>query len=384
MISALLDAQTLHSMITQDSPRNHIVIIDGSWHLPAANRDALQDYMDAHIPGARFMDLDACSDKTAPYAHALASDDDFGQYARTLGINSDTFVVIYDSCGMFSAARFWWMFHYYGHDRVAVLDGGLPGWQRAAFAISTGAEPAAEAGNFIAKGNTSMLVSKTGLQQNLDDFLLLDARAAPRFQGEAPEPRPHLPSGHMPNSLNVPFQDLCQQDGRMRTDMPQDFCDAYQFSPKPLVYSCGSGVTACILALGHAIAQNQSAPLPDTRLYDGSWSEWADDPTTQKAIGRTVPVKTWFLSSTTPISTASAWPEPFRLDYFATPDPATSKRMYDRVGGSIFWHERSQWSLQDYQSYLDQSKTQLLLLSCGDDEAGYSEINPTDDHGNCY
>jgi thiosulfate/3-mercaptopyruvate sulfurtransferase len=255
------------------APSGHpLRLLDASYYLPNESKDAAALFQAAHLPGARFFDLDKVVDAGSPLPHMLPSPQDFAAAVAALGIGSTDHVVVYDQRGLFSAARLWWMFRVFGHDNVAVLDGGLPGWIEAGGVVEAGMPGAAAPGDFVSRFHPDLVRSLKQMKANLHSGaeLVLDARAAGRFDGSVPEPRPGMRSGHIPGAKSLPFTDLLQ-DGKM---LPPDILRA-KFTglgvtpDSKLVTSCGSGVTAAVLTLGLAVAG-----LPPGALYDGSWSEW--------------------------------------------------------------------------------------------------------------
>lgn len=251
-----------------------IAVIDATYHLPTVKRDARAEYEREHIPGAQFFDVDKISDPKSDLPHMLPASADFARTVEALGIGNDDHVIAYDSYGLMSAARPWWMFRIFGHDRVSVLDGGLPKWKREGRALTGAASAPARGKTFRPTFRPEMVRSKDQLLANLGNRAeqVLDARAAGRFQGTAPEPRQGLRSGHIPGSHNLPFNRLL--DASDQTMLPAEqlkrlFAEAGIDAGKPIVTSCGSGVTACVLALGlEQIGAKRVA------IYDGSWSEW--------------------------------------------------------------------------------------------------------------
>ena len=248
-----------------------VVVIDASWHMPAANRDGRREFLAGHIPGAAFFDLDAVSDHRNPLPHMLPSPEDFASAMGALGVSNDLKVVVYDAAGLFSAPRLWWMLRIFGHEHVAILDGGLPKWTAEGRPLDTGeAHPVARV--FTPRFNAAAVADLAQVRQALDSGSdqVLDARAAPRFLGRAPEPRPGLASGHMPGALNLPMTDLIA-DGRLKE--PEALAAALGGigvnGEKPVITSCGSGVSAAVITL--ALAR---LGRPMGRLYDGSWTEW--------------------------------------------------------------------------------------------------------------
>ena len=252
-----------------------LVVLDGSWHLPAEKRDAKAEYASAHIPVARHFDLDDISDRTSPLPHMLPTPELFAAKMHELGIGEGDCVVVYDASapGVMSAGRPWWMLRVFGHTNVAVLDGGLKKWKAEGRPL-TAEQPAPR------KPSPFQARLDRGLLCTLDDMRALvasgssqiaDARSAGRFQGRDPEPRPGLRSGHMPGARNVPFTTLLNADGTLksRPELRAAFEAAGIDFNRPIATSCGSGVTAAVLSLALAVLGRA-----DTRLYDGSWSEW--------------------------------------------------------------------------------------------------------------
>jgi thiosulfate/3-mercaptopyruvate sulfurtransferase len=246
-----------------------LIVLDASWHLPTTKRDANAEFIAAHIPGARFFDLDKVSDQTNTLPHMLPSAEAFAAAMAALGINRTSNVIAYDSLGLFSAARCWWMFKTFGHNKVSVLDGGLKKWLSEGRAVQSGEPPQSRAGNFTAKFNPAMVRTMADVAE--DTAQVADARSPARFRGEEPEPRPGVKPGHMPGAHNVHYASLLNADGTLKpqAELAALFVNAKTDLEKPVITSCGSGVTAAILSLaltelgtkGHA-------------LYDGSWAEW--------------------------------------------------------------------------------------------------------------
>jgi thiosulfate/3-mercaptopyruvate sulfurtransferase len=247
----------------------NLVVFDASWHLPATKRDAKAEFLAKHITGARFFDIDQLSDRSNPLPHMLPSASQFQEQVRALGVSSSSIIVAYDAAGLFSAARCWWMFKVFGHDKVAVLDGGLPKWLAENHAIETGASHATPAGDFKARFNTGMVASMDDVASGRAQ--IADARSPTRFRGEEPEPRPGVRPGHMPSAHNVHYASLLDADGTMKSAaaLEQAFLDAGIDTNNTIITSCGSGVTAAILTLALTELCSRSH-----RLYDGSWAEW--------------------------------------------------------------------------------------------------------------
>jgi len=254
-------------------------IVDASWYLPAMERRGSTEYEVAHIPGAVFWDIDKIADPDSSLPHMLPSAKIFETHMAVLGIGNDTNVVVYDGMGLFTAARPWWMLRTFGHDKVAILDGGLPKWIAEGQPVTDRPVPHRTA-SFTASPRPGMVRDVDAMLKNLisKSEQILDARSAGRFAGADSEPRPNCRPGHIPGSQNVPYNHLI--DPQSKTVLPTH-CLKNRFMgvgidlDKPVVTSCGSGVTACVLALGlHLIGKENVA------VYDGSWSEWGTHPDT--------------------------------------------------------------------------------------------------------
>ncbi|MCY3880079.1 MAG: 3-mercaptopyruvate sulfurtransferase [Rhodobacteraceae bacterium] len=249
-----------------------IRIIDGSWHLPNAGRDGRAEFAGCHIPGAVFFDIDEICDRDSALPHMAPPPEVFVSKLRHAGIGDGHQIVVYDSVGMFSAARVWWLFRYMGFFDVAVLDGGLPKWMR------EGRETTAEvvAGkryHLTPRRQSYMLrqVEEVARASDCGGAQIIDARPSDRFRGEAQEPRPGLRSGHIPNSLNIPYSSLLRPDRTFKShgELTEVFAAAGVNLDQPVITSCGSGVAAAIISLALEILGHR-----DHSLYDGSWSEW--------------------------------------------------------------------------------------------------------------
>ncbi|MEO9190192.1 MAG: 3-mercaptopyruvate sulfurtransferase [Acetobacteraceae bacterium] len=261
-----------------------LVVFDATKYLPNEPKDGRAEYLAAHIPGARYFDIDAFADTDTDLPHMVPAPGRFAKLIGALGVANASRIVFYDQKGLASAARGWWLMALFGHDDAAVLDGGLPKWFRESRPVEHGepspAAPAAFRPNFRAarlRGVGDVLANVAAGSE-----LVLDARAAGRFSGEVPEPRAGMRSGHIPGSASVPYTDLLNPDGTFRDKaaLRARFAQAGADGARPVVTSCGSGVTACILTLGLRLAG-----LPEGAVYDGSWTEWGGRADTPVATG---------------------------------------------------------------------------------------------------
>ncbi|MTI17317.1 3-mercaptopyruvate sulfurtransferase [Rhodobacteraceae bacterium RKSG542] len=260
-----------------------LVVLDCSWYLPDMGRDARAEYATAHIPGAIFFDIDAHSDKTTDLPHMLPTADAFQKAMQEMGIGDGKTVVVYDGMGMFSAARVWWTLKLFGLDDVFVLNGGLPKWKAENRPLTADVKTYQPA-HFTIRFNHAMVRTLAQVQEALEDAgtVVLDARSAERFAGSAPEPRPGVRAGHMKGAKNLPFGQVLNADGTFKSneELAAVFAGKDITPNTQVVTSCGSGVTASILALALSEIGHHKAAV-----YDGSWSEWGSSPLTEVVTG---------------------------------------------------------------------------------------------------
>ncbi|OAI31819.1 3-mercaptopyruvate sulfurtransferase [Methylosinus sp. R-45379] len=248
-----------------------VIIFDASWHMPAAGRDPHAEFIDAHIPGAVFFDIDAIADHSTDLPHMLPDPVAFSSAVRKLGLGDGMRAVVYDSLGLFSAPRLWWTLRVFGLTDVSILDGGLPAWKAEGRPLEQG-ESHRPQRHFTARMDHALVADAADVSRALADgsAQVVDVRSAERFAGAVPEPRPGLRSGHMPGALNLPFGNLIAE-GRLKdaAALAEIFTAAKIDLERPVIASCGSGLTASILSLALAAAGRRPATV-----YDGSWSEW--------------------------------------------------------------------------------------------------------------
>lgn len=254
-----------------------LVVVDGSMHLPTANRDAKAEYLAEHIPGSLFFDINEIADEKSPLPHMLPSPDVFAAHMKRMGIGDGMHVIAYDSEGLYSAARVWWMFRAMGHEQVQVLNGGLKKWKAEGQPLEDGAPRPRTERHFTPMFNAELVRDVADVKGLIGNkkVQIVDARAAARFEGTVAEPRKGLRSGHIPGSRNVPFTSLLNPDGTLKpaAELNSIIAKAGVDVGRPVVASCGSGVTAGVVALALAILGHTNAAV-----YDGSWTEWGADP----------------------------------------------------------------------------------------------------------
>ena len=258
-------------------------VLDGTWFMPAEGRDARAEYEAAHIPGARFFDIEDISDARSDLPHMAPPVEKFMSKLRAMGVGDGHQVVVYDAKGLFSAARVWWLFRLMGQENIAVLDGGFPKWQAEGRPVED-MPPIIRDRHMTVRRQNHMVkdVTQVSAASKLGDYEILDARSAGRFRGEAPEPRAGLRPGHIPGSKNVPYTDLLNADMTMKypDGLRAVFAAAGVNMAKPVITSCGSGVTAAVINLAL-----ERIGKTDHALYDGSWTEWGAFPTMPVATG---------------------------------------------------------------------------------------------------
>ena len=252
------------------------VIIDATWYMPDEGKNAREEYLAEHIPGAIFFDIDEIADTNSPLPHMLPSPEKFSSRMRKMGIGDGQRIVVYDRHGMFSAPRVWWMFRVMGADDVSVLNGGLPKWKREGRPLMMGEPSGRTPRHFTSRRNLDLVRDVDDMKSVIHDKSadIVDARSAERFAGTVPEPREGLRSGHLPGAQNVPYGELLNADGTLKSteELNAIFAAAGVDPHKPVVTSCGSGITACVLALALAETGHRR-----TSVYDGSWTEWGAD-----------------------------------------------------------------------------------------------------------
>lgn len=283
-----MDSLVTTAWLAEDMAASDLRIVDASSHLPDARRNAQDEFAAGHIPGAIFMDLAELVDADALVENTLPSPEKFSSRMAALGLGDGSRIVLYDDSAIHSAARGWFMLKLFGAQNVAILDGGLAKWRAEDRAVSTDSSDL-RSRHFTAWQHARALRSKAQMLANIQSQAeqVVDARGAARFAGTAPEPRPGMQAGHIPGAINVPYTQMFKPDGTFKdkAGIRAAFESAGVDLSRPIVTSCGSGVTACVLIFGLFLIGKS-----DVALYDGSWAEWGADPETPKETGASRPV----------------------------------------------------------------------------------------------
>ena len=266
------------SLVSSDWLENNIdkvKLIDCSWHMPSVKRNGYEEYIKEHIPGSIFFDLDKYSDTNTDLPHMLPGLNNWEKIISNLGINNNDRIIIYDNSDVLSSCRCWYNFIYFGHNPnlVSVLDGGLKKWNLEGKAVKNKITKI-EKSNYKGQENKNLVKNKNQINSNisLSEFFVIDARSKERFDGNAPDPRKNVRSGSIPNSLCLPFKEIINEDNtfKKKDEISKIFNQIIDLKHNNLVFSCGSGVTACVLALAYSLVDNTYSPT----IYDGSWAEY--------------------------------------------------------------------------------------------------------------
>ena len=253
---------------------SNVRIFDASWHMPNAQRNAQKEYADKHISGTLFWDLDEHSDKDSPFPHMLPNSDYWTRMLWSFGIKNTDHIVVYDLSAVHSACRFYFSLKYFGHQKVSVLDGGMKKWLHENRPTTNKINKIEPNNNYKVRENIDWVKNKKQIDENIknDSFVLVDARSRERFEGKMDEPRPGLQKGCIPGSKNIPFQDCINSKTntfKTKSELIEIFNKNNVDYYKPIVFSCGSGVSACILSIAYSLISDKNAVI-----YDGSFSEW--------------------------------------------------------------------------------------------------------------
>ena len=266
------------SLVKSDWLENNldkVKIIDCSWHMPDIKRNAYEEYLGKHIPNAVFFDLDKYSDANSDLPHMLPNTITWKEIVSNLGISNNDRIVIYDNSDVLSSCRCWYNFIYFGHDPklVSVLDGGLKKWIIENKEVNN-SKIKIQKSEYKSKENINLVKNKNQINSNINikDFFVVDARSKERFEGKVPDPRKNVRSGSIPNSFCLPFKEILNEDNTFKNieEISQKFMQIIDIEHNNIVFSCGSGVTACVLALAYSLVNNKYSPT----IYDGSWAEY--------------------------------------------------------------------------------------------------------------
>lgn len=278
-----MDSLVTTEWLANEMGASDLRIVDASWHMPASGRNGLEEYLAGHIPGAVFMDLADLVDTGSPIDNTLPPPEKFASRMQSLGLGDGSRIVIYDDSAVKTAARAWFMLKLFGAHDVAILDGGIAKWKAEGRPLAEGRETLRHR-HFTAWQDEGKVRTKEQMLANVSSGAeqVLDARGAARFTGEEADPRPNIAAGHIPGSRNLPYSELFNADGTFKdkAGLAAAFAAAGIDLDKPVVTSCGSGVTACVLLFGMHLLGKE-----DGKLYDGSWTEWGADPATPKELG---------------------------------------------------------------------------------------------------
>lgn len=279
-----MDSLVSTDWLARELGKPDLVVFDATKYLPNEPKDGAAEFVRAHVPGARYFDIDQIADADSDLPHMVPTPGRFAKLLGRLGVGNPSRVVFYDQKGLASAARGWWLMGLFGHDAAAVLDGGLPKWLREGRPVEAGEPSPPSPVEFRPDFRAARLRGVGDILGNVSAAReqVLDARAAGRFSGAVPEPRAGMRSGHIPGSRNLPYTELLHADGTFRSpsDVKARLAEAGIDGSRPVVTSCGSGVTACILTLGLRVAG-----LPEGAVYDGSWTEWGGRADTPVEVG---------------------------------------------------------------------------------------------------
>ena len=265
------------NLVTTDwleSNLGKVKIFDASWHMPSAKRNAKKEYSDKHIRGAMFWDIDEHSDKLSPYPHMMTNSDYWGKMMCSYGIKNEDHIIVYDFSDTYSSCRLWFSLKYFGHKKVSVLDGGLKKWLKENKETTNELEKIQKLNNYSVSENNEWIKNKKHIDQNIKNFSFqtVDARGRERFEGKVDEPRPGLKRGCIVGSKNIPFKDCINPKTntfKTKTELSKIFAENNVDTSSPIVFTCGSGMTACVLGMAYSLISGKNAVI-----YDGSWSEY--------------------------------------------------------------------------------------------------------------